>query len=55
MKWIYDPLNDYYIFVSFDQVRDAYIRLSKMYHPDVSKEIDHVEKFKEISEAYRKL
>ncbi len=38
-----------------NQIRDSYIRLSKIYHPDISKEINHIEKFKDINEAYRNL
>ena len=30
----------------------AYRKLSKKYHPDINKEADAEEKFKEVSEAY---
>lgn len=35
-----------------DQIRKAYRELAKKYHPDVSKEKDAEQKFKEIQEAY---
>jgi molecular chaperone DnaJ len=35
-----------------DDIRRAYRRLAKQYHPDVNKEPDAEEKFKEINEAY---
>ncbi len=34
------------------EIRRAYRRLSKKYHPDINKEPDAEEKFKEIAEAY---
>lgn len=37
---------------SMDEVKQAYRRLAKKYHPDVSKEPDAEEKFKEIQNAY---
>jgi molecular chaperone DnaJ len=37
---------------SADDVRQAYRRLAKKYHPDVNKEPDAEERFKEINEAY---
>ncbi|MDV3205182.1 molecular chaperone DnaJ [Candidatus Phytoplasma melaleucae] len=38
-----------------DDIKKAYRRLAKKYHPDVSKEPNADEKFKEIQEAYRVL
>ena len=38
-----------------DEVKTAYRRLARKYHPDVSKEKDAEEKFKEMSEAYETL
>lgn len=38
-----------------DEIRRAYRRLSKKYHPDINKEPDADEKFKEIAEAYEVL
>lgn len=38
-----------------DDVKKAYRRLARKYHPDVSKEKDAEEKFKEVSEAYETL
>jgi len=35
-----------------DQIKKAYRKLSKQYHPDINKEPDAEDKFKEISEAY---
>jgi curved DNA-binding protein CbpA len=35
------------------QVKEAYYRLAKLYHPDVSTAPDAEERFKAISEAYR--
>lgn len=37
---------------SDDEIKKAYRKLSKKYHPDINKEADAEEKFKEISEAY---
>src|SRR3989338_3354130 len=36
---------------SQDEIKSAYKKLAKKYHPDVSKEHDAAEKFKEINEA----
>jgi molecular chaperone DnaJ len=38
-----------------DEIKKAYRRLARRYHPDVSSEEDGDEKFKEISEAYEVL
>jgi curved DNA-binding protein len=38
-----------------DEIKTAYRRLARKYHPDVSKEKDAEEKFKEMSEAYETL
>lgn len=35
-----------------EDVRNAYRRLAKQYHPDVNKDSDAADRFKEISEAY---
>lgn len=35
-----------------DEIKKAYRKLSKQYHPDINKEADAEDKFKEISEAY---
>lgn len=40
---------------SEDDVKKAYRRLARKYHPDVSKEADAEEKFKEVAEAYQTL
>ncbi len=37
---------------SDDELKKAYRKLAKKYHPDVSKEPDAEEKFKEAQEAY---
>ena len=37
---------------SQDEVKQAFRKLARQYHPDVSKEADAEEKFKEINEAY---
>ncbi|HET7135299.1 MAG TPA: DnaJ domain-containing protein, partial [Casimicrobiaceae bacterium] len=38
-----------------DQIKAAYRKLARKYHPDVSKEAGTEEKFKEVSEAYETL
>ena len=35
-----------------DQIKQAYRKLARKYHPDVSKETDAEKRFKEIGEAY---
>ena len=37
---------------STDDIKSAFRKLARLYHPDVSKEPDAEEKFKEINEAY---
>ena len=37
---------------SDDEIKIAFRKLAKKYHPDVSKEPDAAEKFKEAQEAY---
>lgn len=38
-----------------EEIRKAYRKLARKYHPDVSKEINTEEKFKEVAEAYETL
>ncbi|MGC1457308.1 MAG: DnaJ C-terminal domain-containing protein [Steroidobacteraceae bacterium] len=40
---------------SADDIRKAYRRLARKYHPDVSKETDALERFKQMQEAYEVL
>lgn len=40
---------------SEDDIKKAYRRLARKYHPDVSKELNAKEKFQEVSEAYETL
>lgn len=40
---------------SDEDIKKAYRRLARKYHPDVSKEADATEKFKDIAEAYQTL
>ncbi len=40
---------------SADEIKTAYRRLARKFHPDVSKEKDAEEKFKEVQEAYEAL
>ena len=37
---------------SDDEIKAAFRKLARQYHPDVNKEPDAEEKFKEINEAY---
>ena len=37
---------------SLDEIKAAFRKLARLYHPDVSKEADAEERFKEINEAY---
>ena len=37
---------------SQDEIKSAFRKLAKKYHPDVSKEENAAEKFKEVQEAY---
>jgi molecular chaperone DnaJ len=40
---------------SKDEIKKAYRKLSKTYHPDINKEPDAADKFKEVKEAYETL
>jgi len=40
---------------SVDEIKSAYRRLAKQYHPDLNKEQGNEEKFKEVNEAYQVL
>ena len=52
---------DYYAILGLERgaseeaIKKAYRRLARKYHPDVSKEADAEEKFKEVAEAYQTL
>ena len=37
---------------SADEIKSAYRKLAKKYHPDLNKAPDAAEKFKEVNEAY---
>lgn len=38
---------------SFSKVKEQYYTLSKLYHPDLNKEKDSVQKFQRINEAFQ--
>jgi len=38
-----------------DEIKSAYRRMAKKYHPDINKDADAPEKFKEVNEAYEVL
>ena len=38
-----------------DEIKAAHRKLAKKYHPDINKEADAEEKFKEVQEAYEVL
>ena len=40
---------------SADEIKDAYRKLARKYHPDVSREKDAEARFKEMAEAYATL
>ena len=40
---------------SQDEIKRAYRKLARKYHPDVSKEADAEQRFKEVGEAYEVL
>ena len=40
---------------SAEEIKKVYRKLAHKYHPDVSKELDAEEKFKEVGEAYETL
>ncbi len=40
---------------SDDEIKSAYRRMAKKYHPDINKDADAPEKFKEVNEAYEVL
>ncbi|CAH0192155.1 Chaperone protein DnaJ [Peribacillus simplex] len=61
-EWILDmSKRDYYEVLglsksaSKDEIKKAYRKLSKQYHPDINKADDAADKFKEIKEAYEVL
>ena len=58
---IFMKYKDYYSILGLErtttteEIKKAYRKLARKYHPDVSKEANAEEKFKEVSEAYETL
>lgn len=58
---VFNGVKNYYELLNVDsdastsEIKSAYRKLARVYHPDVNKDVDAIDKFKEITSAYETL